>query len=109
MNGLAPSKCRMFPCRRDHRNVWVVYVASCSAFFQQFDQLKSWTFPCIVHVFLVGEADDQDPRAISPLRLRASSSLPTRDTTYRGIFVLISPASSMNRVESSYSLAFQVK
>jgi len=67
------------------------------AFLQQFHQNVTGRFAIIIDVRLVGEAQDENLRAIQRLA-QGIKRFDHAVITYWGMAVLISPASSMNRV-----------
>src|SRR5215471_10943762 len=57
------SKCRVIPCRWNHRYERIVVVHARSASFDEFDELEGGALSHIVNVLLISEAENEDTRA----------------------------------------------
>src|SRR5262249_43727393 len=57
------SKCRVIPCRWNHRYERIVVVHARSASFDEFDELERGTLSHIVNVLLISEAENENTRA----------------------------------------------
>src|SRR5215471_14475778 len=56
------SKCRVIPCRWNHRYERIVIVDARSASFDEFDELERGALPHIVNVPLISEAENENTR-----------------------------------------------
>src|SRR5262249_48007255 len=59
----SPSKCRVIPCRWNHRYERIVVVHARSASFDEFNELERGALSHIVNVLLISEAENENTRA----------------------------------------------
>ena len=92
-----------------YRDVGVVVGDVGAAFEEEVDDLEGGAFAGVVDVGLVGEAEDEDLGALDGLALLVEGVGRACRRRSAGIWVLISPASSMKRVGWPDSRAFQAR